>query len=125
MSEDEKALSPKHTSTTWKPGQSGNPKGRASRAVEHEYLDIMMAECTPEKWATICKKAVHDAEKGDKFARDFLAGYMLGEPKKVHEYMVQENKSITIRVIWGEEPTGQIVDGETRILELTEGEEDE
>lgn len=115
MSDEEKALSPKHTSTTWKKGQSGNPKGRPSREIEREYLDIMVSKCTPERWAKICERAVHDAEKGDKYARDWLGAHMVGEPAKVHEYMIQENRAITIRVVW--EQPGEIVDGQTKMLQ--------
>jgi hypothetical protein len=46
----------------------------------------------------------------------------LGEPKKVHEYLVQENREVVIRVVWEKEP-GEIVDGEVELLEA--GEDDE
>lgn len=120
MSEEEKAISPKRTSTSWVKGQSGNPKGRAPRQVEREYLNIMMDECTPDRWRTIVQKAIYDAEKGDKFARDWLGAHLVGEPHKIHEHLIQENKSITIHIEWGQ--PGDIVEGESAPRMLQEGE---
>ena len=117
--EEEKPLSPRHTSTTWKPGQSGNPKGRPSKEVEREYLDIMITACTPERWANIVERAIHDAEKGDKFARDWVSAHLIGEPKRVHEYMINENRSVLIEVRFVQ--PGDTVEGMSPIM-LQEGE---
>ena len=120
MEEDKDIVpSKKKTSTSWKPGQSGNPKGRPSKEVEREYLDIMITACTPERWAKIVERAIHDAEKGDKFARDWVSAHLIGEPKRVHEYMINENRSVLIEVRFVQQ--GELVEGMSPIL-LQEGE---
>jgi hypothetical protein len=124
MSEEDKevAVSPKRTSTSWVKGQpSPNPKGRPSKAIERAYLTATVENCTLDDWREIVKIAVHNAKNNDGKAREWLSGYILGEPKKVHEYLVQENREVVIRVVWEKEP-GEIVDGEVELLES--GEED-
>jgi hypothetical protein len=79
-----------------------------------------------EDWAEIVQIAVHNAKNNDGKAREFLAGYILGEPKKVHEYLVNEKRSVTIHVVW--EVPGEIVEGESVKLladTLDDEEEDE
>lgn len=62
--------------TTWKPGQSGNPKGRPPRSVELQYSRIVMRLCDEKAWARIVEKAIADAIAGDWRAREFLARFL-------------------------------------------------
>ena len=59
-------------------GESGNPKGRPSKAREEKYYDILVSACTPADWKAICEKATSQAKKGDPVARKFLADYIIG-----------------------------------------------
>ena len=60
------------------PGHKGGP-GRRPRP-ESVYLRILWESCSPEQWRQICTKATSDALAGDRFARDWLSKYMIGEP---------------------------------------------
>lgn len=65
------------SSTTWKKGQSGNPKGRAPRRREAEYLDVVAKLCPPKTWARIVERAIADAVDGDRHARQWLTERLL------------------------------------------------
>ena len=71
------------TSTSWKAGPSGNPKGRPRREVEREYLGVVMRLCDVTTWARVIEKTIVDAVAGDYRAREFLARYILGDPKNL------------------------------------------
>ena len=85
----------------FKPGQSGNPGGRTKGYERRlrECVDAMTADDPmpdPEigldsktgrlrripAFEAICKQAVLDAIKGDKYARDFVADRLMGKPKQ-------------------------------------------
>jgi len=64
------------------PGTCGGP-GRMPLAREREYLNVLMHECTLDKWREVCITAINDAigtngRKGDRFARDWLSDRILG-----------------------------------------------
>lgn len=61
------------------PGTRGGP-GRKPRQVEEEYLRSMTEICDSEAWEAITKRAVQDAISGDSKARNWLSGYLLGQP---------------------------------------------
>jgi hypothetical protein len=63
----------------WIKGQSGNPSGRPPRRVEEQYLAATIGGCSLDEWSAIVAKAVEQASEGDRFARDFLARYLLPE----------------------------------------------
>ena len=63
----------------WKPGQSGNPKGRPKRAFERAYLDATIGSVSLADWSDIIGKAVEQARDGDDRARNFLAKYLMPE----------------------------------------------
>ena len=65
------------TSTSWRQGTSGNPRGRPKRETEREYLAVVMRLCPPETWAQVVERAVLDAQAGDAKAREWLARYLL------------------------------------------------
>lgn len=62
-------------------GSSGNPgggpKGRGN------YLKRMTEVVSADDWEAITKKAVAQAKKGDKWARDWLSAYLIGKPSTV------------------------------------------
>lgn len=99
---------------------SPNPKGRPPRNVEKEYLNVIISEVTHDVLRAITQRAIEDALKGDGKARDWIAKYAVGEPTTVHEYLVEKNQTVTIRVVF--EKQGEIVDGEYEALD--EGELD-
>ena len=59
------------------PGHPGGP-GRPRRAVEAEYLRVLLAGCSLGRWAEIVDRAVRDAAAGDPKARDWVGQYVLG-----------------------------------------------
>lgn len=62
-------------------GHSGNPgggpKGRG------DYLKRMSQVVSVDDWEAITLKAVAQAKKGDKWARDWLSAYLIGKPSTV------------------------------------------
>ncbi|MBE7490969.1 MAG: hypothetical protein HS108_04335 [Planctomycetes bacterium] len=69
------------TSTSWKPGQTGNPGGRprSVRRVQYSRLRIMDASVSEADWAAIIDKAIEQAREGDATARAWLSKYLLPE----------------------------------------------
>lgn len=61
-------------------GVSGNPRGRAPRAVERKYLEILKSVCTPDEWRAVCMVALVAAKAGDAVARKWISDYLLGTP---------------------------------------------
>ena len=66
----------------WQKGQSGNPKGRAPLLRERAYLKCMREVVTLRDWEAITRKAVKQALVGNRYARDWLARYLVPEPAK-------------------------------------------
>ncbi len=62
------------------PGNPGGP-GRPRRATERQYLAALSEVCTPDHWAAIVASAVRNAIAGDRFAREWLAAYLVGTPE--------------------------------------------
>ncbi len=74
-------------------GNAGGP-GRPRRETERSYL-AAMAEAVPlETWKQIVESAVQAAGQGDRYAREFLASYLMGRPEgaasTLHELAVEE-----------------------------------
>ncbi len=63
-------------------GKSGNPSGRPPKEREERYREILVSTCTFAAWERIVKKAVEQAERGNKDARKWLADYLVGTPVK-------------------------------------------
>ncbi|RPJ40141.1 MAG: hypothetical protein EHM35_00615 [Planctomycetaceae bacterium] len=100
----------------WLPGQTGNKRGRLPREREHEFLDVTIAAVSKEQWKEIITKAAEQALAGDSVARKFLAEYILGQPAQVHEYMLNEQRDFTIRVVFEDRlalpPGDDVIEGE-------------
>lgn len=67
------------TSTSWKPGETGNPGGRprSVRRVQYSRLRIMDASVSEADWAAIVDAAIQQARQGDAAARAWLSKYLL------------------------------------------------
>ena len=65
-------------------GNRGGP-GRPKKARDERYYEILQQACTFDSWKKIIDKAVEQALDGDKDARKFLAGYLMGEPDRYLE----------------------------------------
>ena len=66
-------------------GNPGNPnaQGRPRRVTERDYLIVLTEECPPERWRLICRRATADAEAGDRWAREWVARYLMGNPAEL------------------------------------------
>jgi hypothetical protein len=64
------------------PGNLGGP-GRPRRVTERDYLIVLTEECPPERWRLICRRATADAEAGDRWAREWVARYLMGNPAEL------------------------------------------
>lgn len=73
----------KPSPSAWKPGQTGNPRGRPRRVVEQEYVDAVLGACPLKDWKRVVRQAVKDAQAGDHKAREFLAKYLAPVPDRV------------------------------------------
>lgn len=62
----------------WAPGTSGNPGGRPKAKREIRYQEITQNTCSLKSWRTIIRKAVEQAEGGDRYARAWLADRLIG-----------------------------------------------
>ena len=67
------------SSTTFKPGQSGNPNGRPSQRRQ-ELSELLDTVFTHSDRVEVIKGIVSDAKKGDKDARIILLAYTYGKP---------------------------------------------
>jgi predicted ArsR family transcriptional regulator len=73
----------------FKPGQSGNPKGRPKKGFA--ISERIRASVTDEDWEEIIAKAKEQAKDGDKSARDFLVDRTEG---KAPQTITQKNINI-------------------------------
>lgn len=79
------------------PGSVLNPKGRPKK--RKGYLDILQSVCTLAKWRQICNKAVAWAMAGDRHARRWLGGYLMGKPIQRVKADVESRSVIDARYV--------------------------
>lgn len=68
--------------TGFKPGQSGNPKGRLPRVVEDTYLQALYGVVPIPEWEEACKAMLIEAKDGNVRAWEALAKYTMPQPKQ-------------------------------------------
>lgn len=68
------------TSGRFTDGNPGGP-GRPRRATEHDYLAVLSEACSLADWREIVEKAVVRAKQGDAKACEWLASYLVGQPR--------------------------------------------
>jgi len=94
------ALTPEMRKKQWKPGQSGNPKGRPKKP--YCFADILSAilkevsEGNVTKLEALLREVYNHALKGESWAVNFIADRLEGKPKAALEIQVDEPKPITI-----------------------------
>ena len=80
-------------------GESGNPKGRAKREVELDYVHVLYSTVTLSDWRAIIEKAKGQALKGDAQARKWLSDYIMGLPVQRMEHGNTDDKPFQIEVL--------------------------
>lgn len=70
-------------STRWKPGQSGNPKGRPK--LGETWADAFRAALTPADKLDVVRSLIERAKAGDMMAAKLVMERMDGLPKGSHE----------------------------------------
>lgn len=82
--------------TQWKPGQSGNPKGRPPRP---SFLDVLAHELgEPEDLKAIVQKYLALCKKGDLKALIDLADRLDGKATQRTEYAASDGTEIVLRL---------------------------
>lgn len=68
----------------------GNKGGRPRRAVEERYLSGLTEAISDSEWNRIIRKAVSQALQGDRYAREWLANYLIGRPTQYENIQVDQ-----------------------------------
>lgn len=68
--------------------------GRPARVVEELYLEVTKGTITAEDWAAIVNVAKEQALGGDRYAREWLAKYLMGPPPEAMHY--EDNRSVNL-----------------------------
>ena len=90
----------------WVKGQSGNPAGRKPKAVEEKYLQLTVRACSLTQWRKIVKKVIEKAERGERWAVEFLADRLMGKARQpVDIGLDEETAKNIISVIQHGDPT--------------------
>lgn len=79
----------------WKKRKS---HGRKPKAVVERYNAILLEECKPEDWRTVCRTAVAGAKAGRARDREFVAERILGKVPEKHELTGADGEPILVRV---------------------------
>lgn len=94
--------------TTWKKGQSGNPKGRKpkSRAVSEEIRRLLQQRAPSTKRSNlevIVSKLMALAREGDKEAIKYICDRLEGKPAQAVLLTGDDARPVTFRYIDGNE----------------------
>lgn len=76
-------------------GNPGGP-GRPPRQTEEAYLNKIKTACPPERWDSIVNRAVLDAEGGDRFAREWLAKWLMPASQTV---LAESDRGVSLHEI--------------------------
>lgn len=85
----------------FKPGQSGNPKGRSKRPVEEAYLKAVVKSMPKARWSKVLDRVGLLAERGERWAVEFYADRIMGKP--VQPVNTDHSGEITFNVNYADE----------------------
>ena len=85
------------STTTFKPGVSGNPGGRPSTA-RAQLNDLLDEVFTPAARKKVLKKLITDAESGNHDARTLLLAYTFGKPTEYKEVSGPDGAAIPLEI---------------------------
>lgn len=85
----------------FKKGHPGGP-GRPRRQTEEQRLAAFRRAVSQEDWSAIIRRAVEQAKDGDRHARQFLAGYLIGKPTEYVVADVQQRGDVVIHLEFDE-----------------------
>lgn len=84
---------------TFKPGQTGNPKGRPKKSVEEKYSKAVYAAIKPEDLKEIITMISKAAKRGDVQAAKLLLSYVVGMPVQKNEITGADGGKIIVKLI--------------------------
>ena len=73
------AKTQQHTNGRFAPGNKLG-KGRPPAVTQRERLEALLSVCSNADWLAVCATAVKQAKGGDRYARQWLANYLLPAP---------------------------------------------
>lgn len=83
----------------WKPGQSGNPKGRPKKKPFAEVLEQMISQ-EPEALESVVKAALTEASNGNVQAQKMISEILDGKPTQQVEAEVTGNVTLNYQTIY-------------------------
>lgn len=83
---------------TFKPGQTGNPKGRPRKSVEEKYLKAVYSAIKPDELKEIMVMLARAAKRGDVQAAKLLLSYVVGMPVQKNEITGADGGTVRISV---------------------------
>jgi len=108
-------------------GHSVKSPGRPPRRVEREYLDTLKAELSMSKWVQIVRRAISDATKGDRHAREWLANYAVGRAPHIIELSAVDAALLSdvLEALPEDVSASSVFEAMLQELALVEGDDDE
>lgn len=88
----------------WKKGQSGNPKGRPSKAVEENVTALLDSVVTPEDWAELTAVLVKLGKKGNLAAITALFDRRYGKPTERQELTGKDGGAQVVEIVYVNSP---------------------
>jgi len=83
-------------------GWKGGP-GRPRRQTEERYLCALVASIKADDWKAIVMQAIAQAREGDRYARQWLADYLIGKPTEyVNTDVTSGGNPLAVALTWGD-----------------------
>lgn len=92
-----------------------NLRGRPPRAAEISYLQTIKVACPPEDFQAIVRKAVEQAKRGDRYAREWLSKQLGTEAaqkieQEVRQTLVTAHTDDVAKILADPEATARLLD---------------
>lgn len=77
----------------------GNAASQGRHLAEKKYGEIIGLSLKPEEWYRITRRAVDDALNGNRFAREWLSKYLIGDSRPLPGGMSGQGTTINVQAI--------------------------